>query len=74
MKSSNSGQGRNVLEIGAPLANSAIVSTLTVHGRWEDETTREWTASVLAIKGLRDCSSYSYSYLIDTISFYDAFP
>ena len=27
-----------------PLGNSAMMSTLTVHCQWEDETVREWTA------------------------------
>ena len=40
------GRGSNLspgLEISAPLANSAIMSRLTVHCHWEDEMVRERT-------------------------------
>src|SRR6218665_1778535 len=40
------GQGRNLVDFCstcAPLANSAMMSTLTAHCQWEDETVRERT-------------------------------
>ena len=37
-------------EISAPLANSAMMSTLTVHYRWEEETVRDSTGGLDVVK------------------------
>jgi len=44
VRGSNPGQGRNLVRAPpAPLANSDMMSTLTAHCQWENETVRERT-------------------------------
>ena len=43
---SNSCHLVQVFALPAPLANSTIVSTLSVHCKWEDETVKERTALI----------------------------
>ena len=40
---SNCGLGRNLVRDFCPLANSAMMDTLTMHCHWEDEMVRERT-------------------------------
>jgi len=40
----------------APLANSAMMSTLTAHCQWEDETVRERTGHPPAFAEAKKCS------------------
>jgi len=53
-----------------PLANSAMMSTLTAHCQWEDETVREKTIhppSYAVTKKMKSLTLHTHGYLRDSL-------